>query len=110
MAAASDVRMELYVDQIPFMSGVLDAANMGLVPAGAYTNRDYLGDKVQRAEPFDSTLYDLLFSPETAGGLLISIPAENREKLVQEMQARNCTCFHIGTVLGEGLAPILLKK
>ncbi len=110
MAAAADVTMEIYAEQIPFMSGVLDAANMGLVPAGAYTNRDYLGDKTQRMEPFDGTIYDLLFSPETAGGLIISIPEENREKLLREMDIRGCCCFHIGTVLKEGFEPIHLKK
>ena len=109
MAAASNVAMEIISSDIPFMSGVLEAANRGLIPAGAYTNRDYLQDKVQVIEEMDPIVYDLLFSPETAGGFIISVPDERKEQLLQAMQASSCSCFLIGSVLREGFQPIRVR-
>jgi len=73
LAVASDVEVELNCEQLNFMQGALEYASMGLIPGGAYTNREYLADKVEYLEEIDPTLRDLLFSPETAGGLLFAL-------------------------------------
>ena len=101
MAAASQVQVELFAGQVPLMNGVMDAANMGLIPAGAYANRDYLLSMV-RAGSIDSTLFDLLFSPETAGGLLLAVPEKQVDSLQQAMKKAACPCYEIGRVVGEG--------
>jgi selenide,water dikinase len=106
MASASDVKVELYADQVEFMTGTLEYANMGLIPGGAYTNREYLADKVEISPAVDPVIKDLLFSPETAGGILIAVSEEKADALRSAMARRECTCFQVGRVAGKGFEPI----
>ncbi len=96
MASASDVQVEVYAEQVPFMSGALEYAGLGLIPAGAYTNRDYLEDKVIYSEAIDANRRDLLFCPETAGGLLMAVPESVEEKFLLSMASRDCKVYRIG--------------
>jgi selenide,water dikinase len=109
MAAASNVQVEVFTDKIEFMTDTLEYANMGLIPGGAYTNRDYLDDKVEYARDIDATLRDILFSPETAGGLLISLPENKASQLLAALEKRSCHCFNVGRVIDEGFKPIKMK-
>lgn len=102
MASGSDVKVEIYSSKVGFMQETLDHARMGLIPGGAYTNRDYLIDKVNINPGVDSIVADLLFSPETAGGLLIAVSEEKAEKLVKGLKNRKCAFFEIGKVTGSG--------
>ena len=85
MSAASGVDMEVYSGEVPLLPDAAEAANMGLVPAGAYANREYL-----KAVSFDpavpENIRDLLFDPQTSGGLLISIPAGQADALLADMK------------------------
>ncbi len=110
MAAGSRVEIELYANQVQFMEGALEYAQMGLIPGGAYKNRSYLQDKFVSDEDIDSTVLDILFSPETAGGLLISAAEGQAGALLQAMQQRQCTCFMVGRVLNKGFKPIRIKN
>lgn len=110
LASGSDVEVELYAGQVQFMTGTLEYANLGLVPGGAYTNRDYLKDKVEYREEIDATVSDLLYSPETAGGLLIAVEPGKAEALVKAMNQRDCVCFPVARVLKEGYKPIRIRK
>ncbi len=110
LAAASDVEVELDTDRLRFMQGALEYASLGLIPAGAYTNREYLADKVEYREQIDITRRDLLFSPETAGGLLIAIDENKASYLREAMDERNCTCYAIGRVLQKGFLPIKIRR
>ncbi len=110
MAAASNVEVEINTNQIIFMEGVLEYAKMGLFPAGAYSNREYLADKVQFLEELDATRRDLLFSPETAGGLLVAVAEERTEIFKQAMQKRQVLCYEIGRIIAEGFRPIRIRR
>jgi selenium donor protein len=110
MAAASDVEIELNTDRLLFMQDALEYASMGLIPAGAYQNREYLADKVDIGQGLDSNRRDLLFSPETAGGLLIAVDEEKAGTLQKAMDQKECTCFPIGRVIRKGFLPIKIRK
>ncbi len=73
MAAASQVTMEIEVDQIAFIKGAFNLAKMGLVPGGAYRNREFVGDRVDLGQIPEAD-QDVLFDPQTSGGLLFAIP------------------------------------
>ena len=109
MAAGSNVQVEVYADKAEFMTGAREYANMGLIPAGAYTNREYLADKVEYTGEIDPTVRDLLFSPETAGGLLISVPESKTPQLLAAMGKKACRCFNVGRVIDKGFKPIKVK-
>lgn len=96
MASGSDVKVEIYAGKVGFMKETLDHARIGLIPGGAYTNREYLKDKVEIDSGVDPVIADLLFSPETAGGLLIAVRGEKRDALASALQERGCTFFEIG--------------
>lgn len=110
LASASEVEVEINVDRLRFMQGVLDYASMGLIPGGAYTNREYMADKVEYRDQIDATRRDLLFCPETAGGLLIAVAKDKAGTLQKTMDERNCTCYPIGRVLQKGAVPIKITR
>lgn len=110
MAYSSNVTVELFVNNVPFMQGVLDYASMGLIPGGAYSNRDYLSAYVENNEDIDPVVRDLLYSPETAGGLIIAVSNEKAEELITAMKDNNATCVLIGKVVKQGFSPIRLVK
>ena len=85
MAKASDVSFRLRVSDIAFMSGAVEYAKMGLVPAGAYRNRSYVGGQVEAGDTEECYL-DLLYDPQTSGGLLFSVSADDAQALVESLE------------------------
>lgn len=110
MAAASNVEVEINCNQLSFMEGTLEYASMGLMPAGAYNNRDYLADKVQFLDEIEATRRDLLFAPETAGGLLIAVTEERTDVFMQTMQKHKVIFYEIGRVIAESFRPIKIRR
>ncbi|MPN38414.1 Selenide, water dikinase [bioreactor metagenome] len=74
MASGSKVNVKITSNAVPLLPDAAEAANMGLVPAGAYANRGYLS-LVEFAQAVPENIRDLCFDPQTSGGLLISLPA-----------------------------------
>lgn len=66
----------LYIEssKIPALPGALDYASMGLVPANTYKNKGYLDDLVLLSSSVSEERSDLMFDPQTSGGLLIALP------------------------------------
>lgn len=109
MAAASGVEMELDSGSVPLLPDAADAANMGLVPAGAYANREYLKNiTIDPGVPIN--IQDLLFDPQTSGGLLISIPAGQAKELLADLKAAGDDCAaQIGQVNAKGTGKIHVR-
>ena len=98
MASASDVTIHIKVYDIPLFDDVIEAAQMGLVPAASYGNRKAIID-VQVDEALDPVWTDILFDPQTSGGLLFSVPANEGEQLVEALHKAGIDCAAIvGTV------------
>ncbi len=85
MASASDVTFELNVRDIAYFGDAVDYAKMGLIPAGAYKNRGYSIDKVDTGSVEEHYL-DLLYDPQTSGGLLISVAEENLAEMMGDFR------------------------
>ena len=88
MASASEVTLELYPEQIPLIKEAKSYASMGLVPAGAYRNREHTEAMVD-AGTTGEALLDLMYDPQTSGGLLVSVPPQDADVIVAELRARN---------------------
>jgi selenide,water dikinase len=82
LASASRVGLRIQAERIPLLPGALEYGGMGLIPAGAYSNRNYFSCKVEGDPRVSSLLIDLLYDPQTSGGLLISLPPGNAEEMV----------------------------
>ena len=102
LAEGSGVTVQLWADTVPFASGALELAQDGIIPAGAYRNRNYLEGKVKVEEAVALEVSDLLFDPQTAGGLLISIPEERGGELVRRLNDRGIPGAVIGQVQSRG--------
>ena len=85
MASASEVTFEINVRDIEYFADAIDYAKMGLVPAGAYKNRGYSIDQVEVGHVEDFYL-DLLYDPQTSGGLLMSVAPENLQEMLADFR------------------------
>ena len=84
MASASKVTIHIKTYDIPLFDDVIEAAQMGLVPAASYGNRKAITD-VQVDANLDGVWTDILFDPQTSGGLLFSVPATEGPDLVKAL-------------------------
>ena len=110
VAKASDVTIELYSDQVPLLPGAREHAEMGLIPAGMYKNMHYVGEHVQVADQVEEVMEDLLHDPQTSGGLLISLPEVEADKLLEIYKDSLETDYNvIGRVLTKEEKSILVK-
>jgi selenide, water dikinase len=89
MAAASSVSLHFDAASIPLIAGVREYAAMGMVPAGSYRNRKHAGRHVEKIGEMDEALEDILYDPQTSGGLLIAVPADKKEVLMAAMAAND---------------------
>lgn len=98
MASASEVTFKIFKDKLPIINSVEEYAKMGLVPAGTYNNRNYLNGKYE-LNNVDDFICDILFDPQTSGGLLISIPKEEGSILFEELKRLELKTSIIGEVV-----------
>lgn len=98
LAEGSNVTLKLYGNKIPFIEEAKEYAEMGFVPAGSYNNRKYLEGKYEIINQ-PQWLEDILFDPQTSGGLLISCSMEEGEKILRELNTLEIKSSIIGEVL-----------
>ena len=77
--------VELYAKDLPLIPSAVEYAKMGIIPAGAYENRNYLEEKVSFGADVPEVVIDLLCDPQTAGGLLIALPEDKAVELVKQL-------------------------
>lgn len=94
MASASNVTIHIKAYDIPLFDDVIEAAQMGLVPAASYGNRKAITD-VQVDANLDGVWTDILFDPQTSGGLLFSVPATEGPGLVKALHDAGVECAAI---------------
>ncbi len=94
MARASDVCFRIESASVPLLPGVLDLIGKGMVTRGDKNNRQYVGDTVHIDASVRSEVQKALFDPQTAGGLLISVPTSKAEALAARIE----NAVIIGTV------------
>ncbi len=96
MAKASHLSARIMTNHIPFLPEVIELADQGFVPAGAYGNRKSYEQFTTYISDVELPIADLLFDPQTSGGLLLSIPFEQSEQLVKELVASDIQAACIG--------------
>ncbi len=107
MMQGSEASARVETGAIEFLPRVLEFANMGLLPAGVYRNRNF-------AEPFVDEgslplkLRDALYDPQTSGGLLIAVDPRDADALERDLRARVPSAQRIGTVIAKSDKSIYL--
>jgi len=109
MALNSEVAIELRSDTVPFFSEAADFAKMGLNPEGMYSIKEFRSSMIEFAGKIDDWMLDILFDPQTSGGLLISVSPQVVDTLLTELQkAGYKETAIIGTVVEKPEGKIIL--
>ena len=108
LAAGSAVDLELDSRAVPLLPDAAEAAGMGLVPAGAYANRDYL-KQVEFQPDVPVNLQDLLFDPQTSGGLLAAVSSKDSEAALASIRELGLDCDIVGEVIPAAAVKIRVK-
>jgi selenide,water dikinase len=86
MACASNVTIEIDAARVPLINGALELAATGLMTGADKTNREYVGEEVSIDDGIDPNLMKLFYDPQTAGGLLLAIPAAKADDLLADLR------------------------
>lgn len=98
MARAGKKRIRLDARSVQVMDRALEYGAMGMFPAGAYTNKKHFSDVVFIDDAVDEILADLMFDPQTSGGLVVSVAESRAEKCLSEMRDAGIEAAIIGEV------------
>jgi selenide, water dikinase len=99
IALASKVSLRLHVDRIPLIEGALECIRAGHIPAGLKANREFAECVVGYEDGISEEMKTVIFDPQTAGGLLISVSSEDAGELVQALNSAGVPAVEIGEVL-----------
>jgi selenide, water dikinase len=99
MALASNVSLVFQSANIPVLEGALDCIRAGHIPGGLIANRDFAECRVEYDPSVPADIRTLLFDPQTAGGLLLSVSADDADKLTHALQHAGVPAVEIGQVL-----------
>ncbi|GAB6182241.1 selenide, water dikinase SelD [Desulfotomaculum defluvii] len=88
MAKASGLSLTVFAEEVPILPGVKELARMGIIPGGAYQNRKHLGESIFIEESVAREEVDILFDPQTSGGLLIAVQPKQANRLLKELHLR----------------------
>jgi selenide, water dikinase len=101
-----NIGVRLFVDKLPYFEEAVELSATGFVPGGLYRNRDFYGGRVTGAPA--GFLGDIIFDPQTSGGLLIAVDAEDVDKFAREAAGLSLTYWIIGEFLDQPKGKILL--
>lgn len=113
MASASGAVIEIAAGAIHYIQDAKEYARMGLIPGGAYRNRKHVADILEPEDGLDEMWLDLLCDPQTSGGLLLAVPEEEAEGILEELArcGTGTKASVVGRVIKSGCdGRILLKE
>jgi selenide,water dikinase len=96
----------LVMETISLLPGVVRHMEMGMIPGGAYRNRDAYRQRVEFTESANAALEMLVYDPQTSGGLLAAIPAEAAERFEREIARRDGQASCIGQFDDSGVVRV----
>jgi selenide,water dikinase len=102
MAAGSGVSVRIHAAAVPVLDGALECVRRGFVPGGLNANRDFAECLVEYEGHIPDEIKTILFDPQTAGGLLLSVAAGDAPNLVEALQSAGVGAAEIGEVTTSG--------
>jgi len=109
MACASNVTIDIDSDRVPVLAGALELAAAGMLTSGDKSNREYVGEDVEIADPVSKEMRHLLFDPQTAGGMLIAIAADKAAPLLNRLRENYGRAEVVGEVTAAGRKRIRVR-
>jgi selenide,water dikinase len=85
MIEGGDVGLRINSSTIPVFQGVRELMETGFIPGGLYRNKNFRINQVEKEQTCPEWIFDVLFDPQTAGGLFFSLPGDKAQNLVGKM-------------------------
>lgn len=98
MSEGAHLTATLRTGKVPLFDQALKMARLGIIPAGTYRNRDFFGTRVDVASDLLRGMEDLMYDPQTSGGLLFALPAEDAHRFVARLVAQGMTVAEVGVM------------
>jgi selenide,water dikinase len=99
LARHAGVTAEIDLDALPAFDGVIDLLRQDVVPGAIERNREYVGEDIEVADGADPALVDLGFDAQTSGGLLIAVPPDRVDQLLDELHRRDVSGYCVGRII-----------
>jgi selenide,water dikinase len=110
MIRENDFGMVIHTQKVPYFQEAREYAQKGLMPAGTFRNKEFFSKWVDITSPMPPFISDILFDPQTSGGLLISVPGDKVDVLFNRLKKNNVNdAAIIGEVIKEPKERIVLK-
>ena len=109
MAQGSNCSVHIRVDEVPYHAEALELASMGLIPAGAYRNREYAEKGVAVRSNISLAMQDILYDPQTSGGLLFALPQAEADRCLEQLQKTIPAAAIVGYISEKENAYIILE-
>jgi selenide,water dikinase len=106
LARGSGVSLRIFASRVPLLEGALECVRHGYVPGGLKANRGFAEGCVEYAAEVSEEIRTLLYDPQTAGGLLISVAGAHCDRLVAQLHDAGVCAEEIGEVL-EKQSPLI---
>ena len=110
LAKASNVTILIEPGAVPLLNGALELAAAGMLTSGDKTNREYVGSDVEISDGVGKEMRNLLFDPQTAGGMLISIAADRSLDLLDRLKENYPSAQIIGQVIERASHSIVVEQ
>ena len=110
MIANSKLGMAINISSIPIFAAARDFATMGFVPRGVRRNMEYYRSHIEQACEISDEMWDILFDPQTSGGLLMAIPPDKAEGLLKKLRSSGIKeATIIGQIVDKPKGKIVLR-
>ncbi len=87
MVASKNLTVEIYTANIPLLGQAIEMAEMGIIPGGAYRNRAHIEPYVMCESHVTEAMVDILYDPQTSGGLLAAVPEKYADLALAALHA-----------------------
>jgi selenide,water dikinase len=110
MVAGTDAGFIIEADAVPVFEAARELAEMGMMPGGLHRNREFRKDMVDMDSRLPQTLQDILYDPQTSGGMLIAVAGNKAEDLLNKLRRKGVEAAAIiGEVVAEPRGRIIVR-
>lgn len=109
MIEGTGIGVKIFVEKVPVIEQVRELASMGILPAGLYRNKEFWKKAILNLEQVDPVALDILFDPQTSGGLLIAIKSDEAWAMVDELRSKGIGAAVIGQFVDTHPSTIILE-
>ena len=110
LARGSGVSLRIFASKVPLLEGALECVRKGYAPGGLKSNRSFAESCVEYAAEVPEDLRTILYDPQTAGGLLISVAAADCDRMVEKLSTAGVCASEIGEVLEKQAVLITIQQ